>query len=321
MGTKVNIGQLQASVIDKVTSKIADNISNNNIIVKRIPKKNYDGGATIRETLMYAENNSYSRYNRWQKLNISTQDVLDAAIYNPKHVSISASLAGTEEAAASGDAAVLDLWGAILKNAELSHNNYFNKDCFGDGTLDGGLQINGIQSLVPDSGGGVLGGIDASANDFWSPIVKSAASDFSAATSKANIKEHMLKMMLQTLRGEQMTNLILADNNYWEFYHNSLDEQARYTGSQTKGKGESGYQTLTFMGQDVVNCGGYQGAIPADRMYFLNTEYFCLRQHSKRKMKVLDNTVPVDQDGKIKIMVSTLNITCSNRKFQQLYKA
>jgi hypothetical protein len=164
---------------------------------------------------------------------------------------------------------------------------------------------------------GVVGGIDASTTvgAFWRNIAFSAATNGGGAATAANIQQYMNKVYLQLVRGRDKVDLIVADNNYWELYLESLQAIQRITNDTSAG--EAGFQSLKYMGADVVLDGGFGGGTPTNTMYFLNTNYIFFRPHAQRFFTPLgDERFAVNQDAMVKLIGFAGNMTVSNRRLQ-----
>ena len=141
----------------------------------------------------------------------------------------------------------------------------------------------------------------------------SGTTDGGAAVSNTNIQGYMNQLWLATKRQNDVADLIIADNNYFNFYWSSLQAIQRIT---TENSGEAGYQALKYMGADVIADGGVGAACPANHMYFLNTDYIKYRPSSKRNMVPLESVSSINQDASVKLIVWAGNMTLSNAQLQ-----
>ena len=121
------------------------------------------------------------------------------------------------------------------------------------------------------------------------------------------------------------TNLIVADNNYFRFYLESLQALVRIQDTNSD-VGKLGFQTLKYMNADVVLDGGiYTGSytgVPTSQMYFLNTKYIHYRPHSDRNMVVDERPrVSVNQDAEARLILWAGNMTLSNAFVQGVLSA
>jgi hypothetical protein len=314
-----NLNEIVTTTLRNRSGKLADNVTNNDALLSRMKKKGsikpVSGGRTIVEELEYAQNGTYQRYAGYQVLNIQPSDVFTAAEFDWKQVAVAVTWNGLEiDVQNTGEEQIIDLLEARIANAEKTMRNNLSYDLYSNGTADGGLQIGGLQLLVADApSSGVVGGIDRSQWSFWRNQVFSGVNNGGGAVSATNIQGYMNALWLATKRQNDVTDLIIADNNFFQFYWQSLQAIQRIT---KEDDGEAGYQRLKFMGADVVADGGVGAACPANHMYFLNTEYIKYRPSSKRNMVPLENVQSINQDASVKLIVWAGNMTLSNAQLQ-----
>ena len=314
-----NLNEIVTTTLRNRSGKLADNITNNNALLARMKKKGsikpVSGGRTIVQELEYAQNGTYQRYAGYQVLNIQPSDVFTAAEFDWKQAAVAVTWNGLEiDVQNTGAEQIIDLLESRIQNAEKTMSNNLSYDLYSNGTADGGLQIGGLQLLVADApNSGVLGGIDRAQWPFWRNQKFSGTSDGGAAVSAANIQGYMNQLWLATKRQNDVADLIIADNNYFNFYWSSLQAIQRITDD---GAGQAGYQNLKYMGADVVADGGVGAACPANHMYFLNTDYIKYRPSAKRNMVPLETVSSINQDASVKLVVWAGNMTLSNAQLQ-----
>lgn len=314
--------ELVSTTFRKHSKEIKDNVSKNNALLRRIYDKGNvrreDGGLTIVAPLDYAENNTYQRYSGYDVLNVGASDVISAAEYQWRQIAINVVASGLELRANSGDSRIINLVKSRLKNAIRTFKNNFSADIYSDGTLAN--QINGLQALVADAGTGTVGGIDSSTWTFWKNKVQSAAAPIQgggAITPSATTMESlMLPLWLSLVRGDDQPDLIVMDNNYFTFFEQSQTSIKRYTDET---KANAGFVSLKYKGADVIFDGG--SGIPANRAYFLNTDYLELVVHKDADMTVMDEMKPYNQDAAVVPVLWMGNLVCSNRALQGVQKA
>tara|TARA_R110000868_G_scaffold220418_4_gene471634 strand:- start:2736 stop:3698 length:963 start_codon:yes stop_codon:yes gene_type:complete len=306
--------ELVTTTFRKHRKDIKDNLSNRNALLKYMMKRGNtrkeDGGLSIATPLDYAANNTYQRYSDWDTLNISASDVISSAEYQWRQIALNVVASGRELRINSGDAKIINLAKARIKNALRTFNNNFSSDLYSLGTLTN--QINGIQALVSDDGLGTVGGIVAATFPFWQNTVIDA-SVLSVTPSATTIEGSlMLPAWLATDRGpDDQVDLIVADNNYYSFFENSQVSLKRYNDTQ---KADSGFVTMKYKNADVIYDGN--SGIPVNRMYGLNTNYLELVVHEDADLAIMDEARPINQDGAVTQILWMGNLTCSNRKQQ-----
>lgn len=318
-----NLSEIVTTTLRNRSGKLADNVTKNNALLNRLNKrgnvKPVDGGRTIVQELEYAENSTYKRYSGYEILNIAPSDVFTAAEFDWKQAAVAVSISGLEQLQNSGTEKVIDLLESRIKNAERTMMNNLSSDCYSDGTADGGKQIGGLQLLVADSPTtGTVGGINRANWSFWRNVSFDSTTDGGAAATSANIQSYMNRVWLQLVRGTDRPDLIIADNNYFRLYWESLQAIQRI---QSDDMAQAGFSSLKFMDADVVFDGGYGGAAPTNHMYFLNTNYIFLRPHKDRNMAPLDpDRFSVNQDAMVKLTGWAGNMTLSNAFLQGVLK-
>lgn len=297
---------------------IADNMTKNNALLNRLNKrgkvKPVSGGRTIVQELSYAENSTYQRYSGYELLNVSPSDVISAAEYDWKQASVAVTISGLEQAQNSGEDALIDLLEARIDVAEKTMQNNLSLDMYSDGTASSGKQVGGLQLLVADTPtSGTVGGINRASYSFWRNQAFQATTDGGSAASAANIQRYFNSLYQRTTRQTDKVDLIVADGNYYNFYLNSLQAIQRITSDEMA---QAGFQSLKYMGADVVFDGGVGGGCPANHAYFLNTNYIFWRPHRDRNMVPLDTVNSINQDASVQLIVWMGNMTMSNAQLQ-----
>lgn len=301
------------------TGKLADNVSKNNALLKRLKGKGkvkpVNGGRTIVQEMEYAENGTFKRYSGYEALNISPSDVFTSAEFNYAQAAVAVSISGLEEIQNSGEEQIIDLLESRIGNAERTIVNNIALDCYSDGTADGGRQIGGLQLLVSSSPTtGTIGGIDRASWTFWRNQKFGGVADGGAAVTAANIQSYMNRLYLKLVRGADQPDLIVADNNYYRLYLESLQAIQRI---QSEDKAMAGFNALKYMNADVVLDGGYGGGAPTSSMYMLNTDFIYFRPAAKRNfVPIGDDRYAVNQDAMVKLIGFAGNLTMSNAFLQ-----
>lgn len=314
-----NTSELITTTITSRTGILADNVLGNNALLKRLKDKNrvkpVSGGTSIYQELTYAENSTFMYYDGGEALNVSASDVMTAAEYQWKQAAVAVYVTGKEEAINSGKEAKIDLVEARVENAETTMMNNISAGVYSDGTGSGGKQIGGLQYLVADApSSGTVGTINGGTYSFWRNIVFDASSDGGAAVSAANIQNYMNRLYVQLVRGSDRPDLIVADNNYWRAYLESLQAIQRIASDSMA---SAGFMSLKYMDADVVLDGGFSGDAPSNHMYMLNTKYLFYRPHRDRNMVPLSpDRFGVNSDATVKLIGWMGNCTCSNRSLQ-----
>jgi hypothetical protein len=327
-----NLSEIITTTLRNRSGKLADSVTDNNAILLKLKEKGrikpVSGGRTIVQELEYADNSTFMYYSGYETLNVSPSDVLSAAEFDYKQAAVAVSISGLEQLQNSGKEAIIDLLEARIRNAEKTMANNIAVGLYSDGTGTSGKQIGGLQLLVADSPStGTVGGINraTSTNAFWRNYSYDASTDGGESVLSTNIQTYMNQVTIQTTRGTDRVDLILADSNYYKTYLASLQTIQRITEPGSKMVG-AGFTSLKYFGHggaaDVVLDGGVGGACPSNHMYFLNTDYIHYRPHRDRNMVPLDpDRFSTNQDAMVKLIGWAGNLTLSNAFLQGVLKA
>lgn len=308
----VNVGDIIATTLRKRRGMLADNVSNNTALLFKVREAgNVDpagGGRTLTEEVSYDDGGGIIRYSGYELLDISPSEVIDMAEYDWKQAAKPVTINGREMLINSGKQEVIDLLAGRISNAESQLVNGISDDIYSDGTADDGLQIGGMQSLISDAPtSGTVGGIDRATYTWWRNFSYSGTGDGGAAVSASNIQSYMNRVCVNTTRNKDGADLIVADNNYFTLFWESLQAIQRI---QTTKLGEAGFNALKYKNIDVVCDGGYNGSCPADHMYFIDTTAIKWRPHRQRNFVAEDlDRIPTNQDAIVKFILLMANMT------------
>lgn len=308
----VNFDNLLTTTLESRTGKLADNVSDNNALLKRLKERGnirpVSGGTKIVEELEYGESDSIW-YTGYDKIDFTNPQLFSAAEFDLKLLAAPVGISGEELLKNAGKERVIDLLEAKIKNAEKTLMNQMSVAIYSDGTGSGGKQLTGLQALVSDAPTtGTVGGIDRATNEFWRNQAKTSA------VTAENIYAAMNEVYMACSRGSDRPDIIVADDELYATYEASLVPQQRFTNAKLA---EAGFTNLKFKGADVIYDGGIGGACPAGHMYFLNTEYLRLRPHKERNFKLIGGErMAINQDAIYKIIGWAGNLTMSNAQLQ-----
>lgn len=336
MAVSPGLSEIVTTTLRDRSGELRDQILRNNALLLRLNKrgkvKPFSGGRTIVQELAYSQNSSAGWYSGYEQLNISPSDVMTAAEFAIRQAAVAVSISGLEMLQNSGENAVIDLLESRIENAENTMQNLIASAVYSDGS--DARQIGGLQFLIAGTPTtGVVGGIDRASWQFWRNIAFSSVTDGGAAATSANIQSYMNRVYVQLVNGNDNPDLIIADNNYWRLYLESLQAIQRITSEEM---GQAGFQSLKYMSADVVLDGGFQGYVPeanaavpaggagapTNTMYFINTKYVNFRPHKDRNMVPLDDgRVSVNQDAMVKLIAFAGNMTLSNARKQAVLRA
>ena len=319
------ITDIIATTIQSRSGELADNVMENNPLLQRLKSRGnvrpFSGGNVILEEIMYNDSttNNTNSYSGFEVLNIAPNSPISAAQFAITQYASAVTMSGLEMLQNAGKEQIIDLLDGRIRVAEAQLMNRIDTDLYLDGTGNGGKNITGLASAVPDAPtSGTYGGIDRATWSFWQSKKYSGTTDGGAAVSASNIIQYMTTLALKLVRGNDKPDLFIADNAYYGLYVNALQAIQRVTSEQSAG---SGFASLKFYGggtsADVVLGGGIGTHATANHMWMLNTKYIFFRPHKDRNfVPIGGERQAVNQDAIVKLIGWAGNLTSSGSQFQ-----
>ena len=314
------ITDIIATTIQSRSGELADNLTQNNAILQRLNQKGnvrpFSGGNVILEELFYDDSatNNANSYSGYEVLNIAPDSPISAAQYKISQYADSVTMSGLEMLQNSSKEAIIDLLDGRMQVSEARLLNRISGDLYGDGTGNGGKNLDGLGAAVavtPTSG--TYGGINRATWTFWRNQITTGA-------TSANILSKMTDAAIKQIRGTDKADLIVAGNTMYSYYVGALQAIQRIAAEES---GAAGFASLKFYGggtsADVVLGGGYGSQETATYMYMLNTNYIFLRPHKERNfVPIGGERQSINQDAIVKLYGWAGNLTTSNSFLQGL---
>jgi len=292
--------------------EVTDNVSDQNALYSWLKKKGHiqtkSGGYEIVLPLDYAENGTYLRYSGYDTQNTAASDVISAAKFDWSQISIHVTASGRELKMNNGEEAMINLVKARLKNATRTAANNMSVDIYSDGALTN--QIGGLAHLITQDGTGTVGGIVSGTYTFW----KNQFVDMTSP-SASNIIGYMNTAWLGLVRGTDKPDLIVSSHDLYNYYESALQANQRYADSKSA---SAGFESLKYKTASVIFDSNTNFTTTTEDMYFLNTDYLYMIEHSEAKWTQDDQKVPVNQDAVVIPMYWMGQLVTTNRNLQGL---
>lgn len=330
MASFANISDIITAGIQSRTGALADNVTQNTALLLRLKKrgnvKTFSGGNVILQEIAYldATTRNAGSYSGYDVIDITPNSPISAAQYDVKQYAAAVSVSGLEMLQNAGKERIIDLVEGRIMVAEANIQDRVSAGIYSNGTGNGGKDITGLAAAVataPTSG--TYGGINRATWSFWQNKSFGAVTNGGSAATSANIQSYMNRLALQLVRGTDSADLIVADNNYYRLYLESLQAIQRVQSEEMAG---AGFSALKYYGTgksaDVVLDGGIGGSMTTNQMYFLNTKYIFFRPHADRNfVPIGGDRMSVNQDAVTKLIGWAGNLTCSGAQFQGVLHA
>lgn len=325
MATFANLSDIVSTTIQSRSGALADNVTNNNALLMKMRErgnvKPFSGGNVILEEIMYNDTTTENAgsYSGYDVIDITPNSPISAAQFDIKQYAAAVSMSGLEMLQNAGKEQIIDLLEGRIQIAEAQLMNDISAGIYSDGTGNSGKDITGLALAVAASpSSGTYGGINRANWSFWRNVAFDATTDGGAAASATNIQSYMNRVAIQLVRGSDRPDIIVAGNNYYRFYLESLQAIQRITSEASAG---AGFTSLKYFGAgfncDVYLDGGIGGQLNTNRMYFLNTKYLKFRPHRDRNfVPIGGDRQSVNQDAIVKLIGWAGNLTCSAARQQ-----
>lgn len=320
-----NLSDIITTTIQSRSGALADNVTKNHALLAKLRArgnvKTVSGGNVIMQELMYNDPNTANAgsYSGYDTININPNSPISAAQFDLKQYAGAVTISGLEELQNSGKEQIIDLLEGRVQVAEAQLMDQISAGIYSDGTGNSGKDITGLKAAISTTpASGTYGNINRATWTFWQNVAFDATTDGGAAASPANIQSYMNRVAVQLVRGTDRPDMIVADNNYYRYFLESMQAIQRV---QSEDSAAAGFTSLKYMGAglncDVFLDGGIGGQIPVNTMYFLNTKYIFFRPHRDRNfVPIGGDRQSVNQDAIVRLIGWAGNLTSSGAQFQ-----
>lgn len=305
----INVGELITTTLKKQRKVLIDNVKNNVPLWWYLERKGnvrLDGGRTISEDIIHAENDTVQYQGAYDTFNTTPQKEFDSAIFEWKMITATVTLDKLTIAKNKGRSQVHNLIKNKIRNVKTSLANKLGETVYSDGTVanePGGLRL----LIADDPTTGTVGGISRVSNSFW----RNKLYDFSVetVTPGSDTMQGSLDVLFRRclVQGTEMPDLFMADNTYFGFYQAGLQSIQRI-GSPMKGEG--GFRALKYQGGDFI----YDPQCPSAHVYMINTNHIFLKHLNTSVFNSENARSPYNQDVTVIPTKGYLQFTVDNMR-------
>ena len=303
------LSQAFSAALEDRSSETQDLVTDSNVILTVLRDKgafkSYSG-PTIRYRVNYAQTGTVKWYQGYEFLNPAPADLIQDAEFTPKMLAVSPTLSMEEVLQNSGRNQLINLFDFYIKVAQGEMKDEFARALHSNGTGNDGKEIIGLQAAIPtDPTSGSYGSISRS-NTWWQPNEYDAHDAFTGIGTQVNkttIRQMYEKVVIETSRGKDGPDLLLASQQHYTAFSGALDAIQRVT-TQDSRLATLGFPHLEYAGAGrklkVVLEGGIGSNMPDDVTYFLDTNGLEVRYHPQRNFTAFGGRqTPINQDAVI----------------------
>lgn len=190
-------------------------------------------------------------------------EIVTSAAYDIAQLNVPVTWTKGDDARNPTEAQKISLVKQLLENGINSHDDLIEQSIFTT-SAQGGIEVNGLDTLVPSSGQGVVGGIDSSIETWW-------RNPTDTYTDGSDIEASMTAVFNVAAKGSgsQLAPKVLISGSVpHSLYESQLQALQRFTSDST---GAGGFKVLQFKTADYV-FSQYGGS----NIFFLNPKNYQL---------------------------------------------
>lgn len=226
-------------------------------------------------------------------------EVITSAVYDIAQLNVPVTWTKGDEAKNPSETQKIALVKSLLENALNSHDDLLEQRIFTSSSV-GGVEINGLADLVPTSGQGTVGGIDAGTETFW----RNQADTF---TDGSDIEAAMTDVFNNTAKGTggMQPKVLISGSTTHGLYESQLQTLQRFVDSK---EADAGFMSLAFKGAKYIY--SQKGGT---NIYFLNPKNYQMvvsKQYFRDKGSTYD--VP-GQNAFYWLMYSAMQFVTNNK--------
>ena len=261
---------------------MVDNIFNSNAALHRAKKKWYksqNGGTSIVQPLLYAQNSSAERQTS-SSISTTSNSKKTAAQYEWRRYHAPVVIDGLDTIKNSGDSMVLSNVKTEIQIAEKSLADLLGTDLFADGSTAG--SIKGFKLGTATTG--TLGGISKASYSWWQGQQDTTTSTISLAS-------------MQSLFGDctidsDRPSVIFTTQDIYDDIYALIQPQQRFGDSETI---KAGFTSIMWNGIPVI----VDSHVDSGYLYMINEDYVSLTYSKGRDFKLSPFQQPVNQDASV----------------------
>jgi hypothetical protein len=171
-------------------------------------------------------------------------EVLTSAVFDIAQLNVPVTWTKGDDAKNPTEAQKIALVKSLLENAINSHDDLIEQSIFTTSAA-GGVEVNGLDTLVPTSGQGTVGGIDASIETWW----RNQADTY---TDGSDIEASMTSVYNTAAKGSGATlvpKVLISGSTPHSLFESQLQSLQRFGDGETA---QAGFKALKFKTADFI---------------------------------------------------------------------
>lgn len=265
-----------------------------------------NGGRFIGVQLNYAKPGTAKSIGRAGTINIQPVDPLTTAVYNWKYVANSVQRLFVDDQQNSSEYEIIDRVQNAVDNCILDLQDTLAQMCFGDGSGNGGLDIEGLDKHITttptvDNG---LGGINNATHTWWRNIQNT-----SLGAMDVYLLADLRKLLRSVSDGVDYPRLLLTTADIFEAYEAEVLEFYR---TDNRKATDMGFENFTFKGVTMF----WDALCGAGRVYAINDKYMKLKYDPRVMFAMTEWKQIPNQLDRVAQVVLAANLVTTQRRRQ-----
>lgn len=274
-------------------------------------KESAAGGRLFEYSVEYAVNTTFRSYGELELLDTTRIDVFDAARYNQKLFAGTIQFSDLELIRNQLANRKFDILESKLANGRASALENLNTMLYGDGTGNGGQDMDGLAKIIAtDPTTGTVGGINAATFTFWRNKQTSGAK---TTTAFDNLRTTLTSVFNQCSLGgtEKIPTGLITDRTSFQGYEGLLVAVEKIERRDKASGGDIGFlnQAIEFKGIPMI----YDENATAGIAYFVNNRFLKLTYLKGGWMKMKEPVEPGNQLA-VSYRVMTFGNLCASAR-------
>lgn len=301
-----NVDELLTTSLVNMIPGIRDNVFKSNPVFKYLyegkggGKMRKRGGVALSHGELYAVNSTAASYQRYDLLDTTPQDGMTRDQWLWAQYAVSITIDGfSERIANAGDSKIEDIMEVKKMQAEESLSLKLEQHMFQ--ATPGAKDIQSLATIVASSG--TVGAINGTTSTWWSSTV-TASGSFAAQGRSDMTNAYNTISVLNPVGGPE---LIVSDQNSFQYYESSLVAQERFTDNRLL---DIGAMNLKFKDTPWV----WSPQATSGTIYLIHPKGLEFFVNSDTDFLVTPFVTPTNQDARTAKILLACSLTSGNRR-------
>lgn len=327
--------QVASTTLQRYRPKLADNVTDKSAVMFYLKKnggvEEQDGGRTLVEPIIFAENTTGGSFRDYDILPTDPQGGITAAEFPWAQLAVSVSISGRQEFVnADNQVRVFSLLKGKTMQAQITMTNMFNRQSHSDGSGNGGKDLTGFLAAIEDGAAwNVYGGIDSNTQLYWRNqwigyrAFSGADLDLTDAILR-RFRQVLTTFYNSCMRNTDKLKIMLMGQKVHEYFESTIVVNERYVKDGNIGDSalaNAGFETLKFKSvsmviDNLVNNTSISAGATNQEIEGCNTDYMKLVIGSGRNFMMSPFIRPYNQEAKIAQIILYAQYILNNRALQ-----